>query len=469
MKIKNTLLFVMLNLFQQLTINAQTQLWGTCATGGATGQGTIFTADGNGNNFHKIYDFVNATGQYPWGNLTLANNGSLYGITEFGGFGDSCVCFKYNPTTGVYTNIHDFFYNMNLGWHAMSGMLNASDGNLYGLCSGGGTGTGNGVIYKIDPTTDTYSDIYNFTGASGTYPCGSLMQANDGNLYGFTCSGGANSGGVLFQYNPSSNVYSQLYNFSSSTGIYPDFGNLIQASDGKLYGTTDRGGANSLGVIFSYDISTNTYSDVYNFNLPAGVGSYNKCGVIQATDGLLYGTTTSSDSLLNFGLIYSFDINTSTFTNIHNFNFFDGAYPKRALKQGSNGKLYGTAMGGGIDSLGVAFSYDITTSTYTKLIDFDGTLGSNPDCEITETPAITVGITSLQPPPTVKIYPNPAVDFISIINTEKDDVIYFTDVLGRDLATVKIAAFAKSNVDITKFPNVFFVKSKDGVQKVVRK
>ncbi len=466
MKAKITLLVLFFALCG-LSMKAQTQLWGICTQGGVNGQGTIFTANGDGTNFHKVYDFVNSTGAWPLGNMTLANNGSFYGVTELGGFGDSCVCYRYDPLTGIYTNIHDLFQFQSLGYGPVSRMLNANDGKLYGLCPGGGA-NGKGAIYTIDPGNDIYTDIFDFSNANGSYPCGSLIQGSNGNLYGFTSHGGINDMGVIFMFNPVTNVYTILYDFILSSGGNPTYGCLLEANDGKLYGVNDYGGANSDGVIYSYDLSTDLYSNLYNFNFP---GSYapHQSGLIQASDGKLYGTFLSSDSS-NYGFIYSFDINTNNFADVYDFNLSDGAYSKRSLKLGSNGKLFGTTMGGGIYNKGVVYSYDISNSTYTKLTDFDGTnLGMNPDCELNEVPAfMTVGISSLNSS-ILKIFPNPAGDFINISNSDKEETITLTDVLGRELETLKTNAFSKTHVDVSSFPNVFFVKSSDGVEKVMKR
>lgn len=353
-------------------VNAQTQLWGMGSDGGTNSSGTIFSCDGNGNNFHPVYSFSNSSGDHPWGSLTLANNGNFYGVTHFGGAWDSCVVFKYNPVTGDYSNIHDFYLNKSLGWEAYSGMLNANDGNLYGLCSEGGSASC-GVIYKIDPATDTYTDVLNFNGFNGYRPYGALMQATDGNLYGYTSIGGNNNFGVIFRFNPATNGYTKLYDFTTASGINPHYGKLVQGSNGKLYGTT----SNS---IFSFDISTNTCVNLYN-NFP---GAKPNSGVILASNGLLYG-------LLNgTGTLFSFDTGSNTYTELYYFTVNDGNYPARGLMQASNGKLYGTTGGGGIHYAGVVFSYDISTSSYTKLIDLAfniNMIGAYPECELIETPA----------------------------------------------------------------------------------
>ena len=81
-------IFIMFFCFAELSGNAQSRLWGTCRTGGTTGQGTIFVANADGSGLHTVYNFINATGAFPLGNLCLANNGKFYGVTQGGGIGD---------------------------------------------------------------------------------------------------------------------------------------------------------------------------------------------------------------------------------------------------------------------------------------------------------------------------------------------------------------------------------------------
>ncbi len=75
------------------------------------------------------------------------------------------------------------------------------------------------------------------------------MQASNGKLYGMTQVGGSSGAGVIFSFDPSSSTYKKLKDFDNTNGGYPT-GNLMQASDGKLYGMTHRGGSSDVGVIF---------------------------------------------------------------------------------------------------------------------------------------------------------------------------------------------------------------------------
>jgi uncharacterized repeat protein (TIGR03803 family) len=77
----------------------------------------------------------------------------------------------------------------------------------------------------------------------------SLLQATDGNFYGTTVSGGAADNGTVFRMTPEGTV-TILHAFArGSDGAFP-YAGLIQATDGNLYGTTQGGGANGAGTIF---------------------------------------------------------------------------------------------------------------------------------------------------------------------------------------------------------------------------
>ncbi len=454
--------------FISWSVNAQTQLWGTSFNGGVNSQGTIFTADASGNNFHTVYNFVNATGAMPVGRMCLANNGALYGCTDLGGFGDSCVCYRYDITTGTFTNIHDLFQNTALGWENWSGMMSASDGNLYGLCAMGGA-NGGGALFKIDITNgDTYTDIFNFTAVNGADPYGELVQLSDGKLYGMTMAGGANNVGVIFSFDPATSTYTKLYVFDPTTGGSPKYGKLLQGADGKLYGLTSTGGANAYGVIFSFDLNTGNYSDLYDFD--GTHGSAPLGSLVQAANGMLYGMTQTGGSN-GLGVVFGFNLATNGYSDLLDFNGTNGSSPQRSLTVSSTGMLFGTTNAGGASGQGVAFSYDVNTNTYTKLADFSSTTtGANPDCDVIEGPGpATVGIASLSTS-SISIFPNPAANFINVTNSNKDEVISFTDVLGRELATIKTAALTKTTVDISEYPAVFFARTNSGtVQKIVRK
>ena len=341
-------------------------------------------ADGSGNYLHSVYSFDNINGTAPIGGLTLAGNGKLYGATLLGGYNNSCVIFSYNPSTGIATNIYDFAAFPQYGDDAHSEMILANNGKMYGLCNYGGLHN-KGTIFELD-TLNNYTDLLDFTDSTGAVPWGKLLQASNGLLYGMTSKGGANNIGTIFSYNITTHAYTTLYSFTSATGdpLYGYLG-LMQATNGKLYGMTESGGTLGFGVIFSFDIATNIYTDIHNFNGTQGADPEGT--LMQASNGKLYGMTDQGGT--GNGVLFSYNISTNTFSDLLNFNGTQGGRPRRTLTQASNGKLYGTTYKGGINNIGVAFSFNIANNTYTKLIDFNNSsTGSYPDCNFIETPVM---------------------------------------------------------------------------------
>ena len=161
---------------------------------------------------------------------------------------ESEFLFQYNPTTSTYTKKVDFGKTDGtstalVGSSPYGSLIQASDGNLYGMTQEGGISAfnsgpdgpfdrGRGVLFKYIPATSAYSVIYNFqiAGCIG-YPQGSLMQASDGNFYGMTYIGppcGTNADGTLFQFNPVTSAYTNELNFTGANGKNPVYTNLVE-------------------------------------------------------------------------------------------------------------------------------------------------------------------------------------------------------------------------------------------------
>ena len=266
-----------------------------------------------------------------------ASDGKLYGMTpeSTGGGG---VIFSFDPSTSTYTKLKDF--NAGDGSNPYGSLMQASDGKLYGMTYAGGNNN-YGVIFSYDLLTSTFEKLMDFDLANGVHPYGSLMQATDGKLYGMTTEGGNNpenqysiGAGVLFSFDPSSATYTKLLDLGGGYGGHP-FGSLMQADDGKLYGMTSSGGSSGGGSIFSFDPSSSTYIDLIDYG-----GSGN---LIQGSDGKLYGMSNGR----GLGVIFSFDPSSSQYTELKDFGETDGVLPHGSLMQASDGKLYGMTSQGG--------------------------------------------------------------------------------------------------------------------------
>jgi uncharacterized repeat protein (TIGR03803 family) len=191
-------------------------------------------------------------------------------------------------------------------------------------------------------------------------------------LYGTTSGGGNDGGGTISKFIPATNNLTVAKSFDSFAAR--PTGSLIQAHNGKLYGMTHGGGTSDRGVIFSFDPSSSTFTKLKDFDWTNG--AYPRGGLVQASNGKLYGMTTYGGSI-SAGVIFSFDPSSSTYTKLKDFDGTNGGDPYGSLMQASDGKLYGMA-GGGSNGVGVIFSFDPSSSTFTKLKDFDETNGSFP-------------------------------------------------------------------------------------------
>jgi len=248
------------------------------------------------------------------------------------------------------------------GAEPAAGLVQATNGDLYGTTFLGGAGTGScifgglgcGTILQIMPT-GTLVALHSFCSLSdcsdGVAPFGGLVQAANGDLYGTTTEGGANGGGTVFKITPSGTL-TTLYSFAR--GSYPSAG-LVQAANGDLYGTTSYGGAIApYGTVFKITPS-GSLTTLYSFCSQPGCvdGDLPVAGLIQATNGDFYGTTFDGGANGSYGTIFKITP-SGTLTTLYSFcsqpGCTDGAFPYAGLVQGSDGSLYGAAAGGGVDN-----------------------------------------------------------------------------------------------------------------------
>ena len=414
--------------FISWSAGAQTQLWSMTPFGGVNNLGTIFKINPDGSGYTNVYSFDTVSGYYPCGSLLYANNGKLYGMNLMG------TVFSFNPSSNVYSIlltsvyfVNNSPYNTYIGRSPNGDLIQAANGKLYGLTSSGGY-YDQGEIFYYDFNTSTDSTLYSFDGLGAYSPLGSLVEASNGKLYGisFTHSG-------IFEFDP---ALDSLIFHQSGTGL--GTGNLIQATNGLLYGMAFGGGN---GFIYNFNTVSNIVTPLYSFDSINGKSPQGS--LIQATDGKLYGLTMYG-GVYNDGVIFQFDISSNTIHKLYDFNYLDGAYPGGSLFQASNGKLYGMTGAGGLDSAGVIFSYDISTSAYTKLRDLNRAIGDGANngkdsfayqhSAFIELPA-NVGISEYSHPSTISLSPNPATTTvtISISSFTVNQQLIITDMLGREI------------------------------------
>jgi uncharacterized repeat protein (TIGR03803 family) len=332
--------------------------YGMTYGGGSNNLGAIFRVAPSGAE-SLVYSFKGDTdGARPLGSLIQGTNGLLYGMTSSGGEGNYGVIFSV-ALDGSGEQILYAFTGGSDGGDPLSSLMQASNGNFYGMTNIGGANE-KGVIFELS-SDNSEKVIWSFGGSGdGELPYGSLIQGSDGNLYGVTAYGGVSNRGCIFKYNLAGGSESVLYSFQKGVGGSWPAGSLIQANDGNLYGMTAGGGTNGQGVVFQLNPSSSTPTEavVYTFSLTQGDPGYGS--LIQADDGNLYGFT--SQDLANPGTLFELTL-SGNFTVLWSFGIAqsDGVIPLGSLVQGADGNLYGmTAAGGsyGGSGFGTVFKFN---------------------------------------------------------------------------------------------------------------
>ena len=390
-------------------------LYGTSLFGGEStacffGCGTVFQITPAGD-LTMFYSFCAQTkctdGAVPGAALALATDGSLYGTTAEGGAGtcNSSGCgtvFRATPS-GQLTTLYRFCLQTGcpdgLGPNKL---VLGSDGNYYGTTVEGGTGTncngGCGTIFRIS-AAGQLTTLYTFCEQGGcpdgSSPVAALVEGTDGNLYGTTYAGGLNTNslcdpnysgcGTIFRITKTgklSTVYSFCAQSSCSDGANSR-AELIQGSDGNFYGTTYYGGLNNCsgdcGTVFKITtkgVLTTLHSFCQQSGCLDGFGLY--AGLVEGSDGNLYGTTTSGGADFSGTL---FEITTAgQLTTLYSFcaqlGCSDGELPFADLVQGTNGSFYGTTSQGGSNLDGTIFMLSTGLGPFVSFVNGAGKVGT---------------------------------------------------------------------------------------------
>ena len=220
-------------------------------------------------------------------------DGYLYGVTNYYNAG-----FIYRTTTsGSVTTL--FTFSGTNGGSAQGLMTPTTDGNLYGVTSGGGAANG-GTVFRFTPPGNLTS-LSSFTGTNGISPTTGMILCSDGNLYGVTSAGGNGNSGAIFMTS-TTGVLTLLYSFTGPDGKSP-VGMLAQGYDGNIYGVTSSGGANGYGTVYKLTppFVAAPVGGIVNYQI-AATGSPTSYGAtalppgltISSTSGLITGTLSST-------------------------------------------------------------------------------------------------------------------------------------------------------------------------------
>ena len=340
--------------------------YGTTVAGGTTNVGTAFKITPSGT-LTSLHSFDKTDGLYPFAGLLLASDGNFYGTTATGGNLTLGNVFKMTPGGSV-SQVYSFCSAQGCPYGSIpyAPLVQGLDGNFYGTTQMGGDGscqglgTGCGSVFKVT-SSGTITLLHAFSGApEGSAPYAGLTLGADGNFYGTTQYGGSNNNcvensglgcGTVFKITPGGTL-TTLYSFCSLPNCADGYGPqaaLVQATDGNFYGTAHWGGLVGDGTVFRITPG-GSLTTMHNFSGYPHDGANPIGGLIQATDGNLYGTTPSGGSNFTGGTVYRMTL-AGGLLSIYNFcaltNCDDGSSPYDTLLLGTDGNLYGTTSMGG--------------------------------------------------------------------------------------------------------------------------
>jgi len=279
--------------------------YGTTVLGGTSNAGTVFQErDGV---VTILYNFTDGPdGAHPWAPPIQAPDGNIYGVTDNGT--NQGRAYKINPSTLAFSVI------ATAPSETIAPLILGTDGNLYGTTPNGGT-FNQGTVFRLT-TKGVLKILYSFGGAGtdGRNPAGPVLQAADGKLYGTTNWGGANGFGSVFVMSTSGGGYKKLHDFQAIEGENPQAG-MVQGSDGFLYSVATRGGANSQGTLFKVNTAGTTFAVLHDFATPSGDTPMST--PVLHTNGIIYGTTNHGGSPLTpYGVLYSLDNGLKPFASL---------------------------------------------------------------------------------------------------------------------------------------------------------
>ncbi len=346
--------------FAGLLVGPDAAVYGATYCGGSGGFGTVFRLNPQDGAYAVLYSFSNTGGDgvNPMASPIAGRDGALYGTTEAGGSYGRGTVFRSNVDGSGYQVLHGFSNTGGDGEYPYAALAEGSDGTLYGTTLTGG-GYGGGTVFKINADGSGYQILHSFSGVGGDglWPYAGLVMTPNGVLYGTTEEGGDWDYGTVFRLSTDGSGFEVLHSFGDTggDGAYP-YATLVVGGDGALYGTTYLGGSSDSGTIFRLNPADGAYSVVYSFGVTAGDGANPSATLIIGFDGALYGATEEGGGG-GFGTVFRLNPADNSYNVLHNFSNTggEGAHPAAGLVQDSDGDLYGTTPEGGQTGQGTVY------------------------------------------------------------------------------------------------------------------
>jgi uncharacterized repeat protein (TIGR03803 family) len=300
-------------------VSAGDVLYGTTASGGPWGGGTVFRVNIDGSDLTNLYSFGDNTnyGGFPTG-LTLSGN-TLYGTTMYGGPKNAGTVFAVNTDGSSFTNLHSLDFT-NDGFYP-SGNVIVSGTNLFGVALG--PSLYSGTVFAVNTDGSGFTNVHYFsapgysnsiqTNSDGGSPeAGLILSGNT--LYGTTSGDGSAGNGTVFRVKTDGSGFTNLHNFSASSGQDGAGTNSdgsrpttsLAISGSMLYGTTPWGGSEGGGTLFAVSTDGSGFVVLHNFTGSPTQSSYSQTGLIPCGN-TLYGTT-EAEGGYGYGSVFALSL-----------------------------------------------------------------------------------------------------------------------------------------------------------------
>lgn len=358
------------------------KIYGVTSDGGTADAGVIYEYDLATNVFtiKKNLSELLAISTVQGAGFCFYNN-KFYGVAKNAFDTDNAVFFEWEPLTNTFTKTLAVSGSGSPSPYAAMTMY---DNKLYGAASP--TSGGNGSIFEWDLSTNKYTTKKSFAGGVQGYLPFSELVLKDNKFYSILAKGGANNSGVIFEWDPATNVYTKKIDLPVGTN---DAFNAAPLTlfNGKFY-ATGVGGPNGKGYIYEWDNVTNTFTIRFDFAGQSGTSPQTRL-VMQ--NGMFYSSTYRGGKF-DGGIMFEWEPVSGAFAKKFDFNESNGHGALNSVTL-LNGKLYGMTSLGGSEDMGVLFEYDPALRVYKRMQDLDATKGGNPEGNLTERNGKLYGMT----------------------------------------------------------------------------
>lgn len=217
---------------QSLIQASDGNFYGVTTRGGSHGLGTVFQVTPSGQ-FKLLFTFSGANGSIPGSSLVEGSDGNLYGVTGQGGRFGTGVVFSIAKDGSAFRVIHSFEKTFGNEFFFSETLTAGKDGNVYGSSNGGGLAAtdcpyGCGTIFRVTVSTGVFTTLHKLNGTGDGFSPSGLVQASDGNFYGVAEN-------RVFRVTPTGK-YTVITPFPSNDYAFTASSTMVQAANGNLYG-----------------------------------------------------------------------------------------------------------------------------------------------------------------------------------------------------------------------------------------